>query len=389
MISKILNYSLNNSSYYRNLNIDCCEINNFPILTKKIYNDNVKEILADSYTGLNINKLQKVRTSGTSGLFTEIYWAKEDKYLSNISLWRLRKKFYNVTPTSKYCSFYSSVNFEDTTSEDNLLFKKINSHHLSFSKYCLNENNIMTLCNEISRFSPEWLFVQPSAIITFINILEHKKVNLDLKNLKYIECFGEVLLSGAKKKIEEYFKVPIGNMYGTIELNTIGFTCPFGHMHILDKNVYVEQYNDNKILVTSLTNKATPMIRYLLDDYVILEKNYNCKCGINGDIIKELNGRINHTFQYEGININMYEINSIVEYCNELLGNLIIEYCFYLENKKIILYVNSEFLSWQNTIIKEFKKCFKKMFKLDSSINVFVDVHFEHDEDKKYVNYVE
>ena len=48
-----------------------------------------------------------------------------------------------------------------------------------------------------------------------------------------------------------------------------------------------------RLVVTSFTTEATPLIRYDIGDSVVLEdSNKICSCGNNNPMVKKINGRI-------------------------------------------------------------------------------------------------
>ena len=79
--------------------------------------------------------------------------------------------------------------------------------------------------------------------------------------------------------------------YGAAEAGIIAFECPEGNMHVNMETVIVEQV-DAKILVTNLTSRSFPIIRYELGDYIDLDEETKCPCGRKSYLIKEVTGRV-------------------------------------------------------------------------------------------------
>ena len=113
-----------------------------------------------------------------------------------------------------------------------------------------------------------------------------KEKNIDLPDLVFIELTGEMLLPEIKNTIKNNFGVPVYNLYGMQEFNTIAYEDHTGEMKCLNKNVFVEILDDNNnpctnetegnIVVTSLKNSYMPLVRYLtLDRGFLTTKNGN------------------------------------------------------------------------------------------------------------------
>lgn len=78
-----------------------------PILTKKDIQTKSLDILSGDYHNLDLNTLEVARTSGSTGQPLEVFWSSDEMMRSNLCLWRLRKRYYNILPSSKCASFHS------------------------------------------------------------------------------------------------------------------------------------------------------------------------------------------------------------------------------------------------------------------------------------------
>ena len=88
--------------------------------------------------------------------------------------------------------------------------------------------------------------------------------------LKYIEFSGELLTDEVREMTKTIFNCNIANQYGANEVNSIAYECPYGNLHVMKSNVYVEiadEYDnaikdecEGRVLLTSLTNSVMPFI---------------------------------------------------------------------------------------------------------------------------------
>lgn len=110
---------------------------------------------------------------------------------------------------------------------------------------------------------------------------------------------GEMLYSGQRIQLEEYFHAPVFDYYGSNEVGSLAFECEDGAKHVTDEHVILETIDDNdqpvwnspgRILVTDLDNYAMPLIRYELGDTGVLSDE-SCPCGRNLTVLKQLLGR--------------------------------------------------------------------------------------------------
>ncbi len=67
-----------------------------------------------------------------------------------------------------------------------------------------------------------------------------------LPDLKYIELTGERITGEAKSAIADFFRCKVADQYGCYESNSIAYECPYGGLHVMTENVYVETVGKNE-----------------------------------------------------------------------------------------------------------------------------------------------
>lgn len=229
-------------------------------------------------------QLVKNWTSGTTGQPILIQWTSSDYQKSYFQLWKKRRQWYNIFPNSRCLTFHASTINEVGDTYDNIV---LNNRSLSIRKDAVFRNGYKRYLELIIEFSPEWILGAPSLVLELINFLQSEGIALPA--LKYIELNGETVQANTQKYIQNYFNVATSNLYGSIEFNGIALSCPKGKLHVLDENVWVESHN-GELLVTSLSNKLMPLIRYRIGDQGHI-KNEICGCGVASYIVSDLNGR--------------------------------------------------------------------------------------------------
>ena len=299
-LAKILKYAVDHNDFYKRRIkeygiLNPLDITQWPILSRETLQTEKYALLSEMYHGKNYNSLLIKKSSGTSGIPISVYWNLSDFYHSTISSWRLRKQYYSIMPTSRQVNFNIQL-FNDVITNNELIYNET-TRIISFNKASLQNNYLQMYC-KLYQFNPEWMYTTPYILERLLDIM--KQYNLKPpKNLKYIECAGEVLFDELKKTVNDLYKIVVANMYGTEETNGIALECPYGNMHIMEDNVFVECLSNNEIslvgqgeaIVTSLHNYAMPLIRYALNDEIIIDNASLCPCGNPHRIIKAIKGR--------------------------------------------------------------------------------------------------
>ena len=92
---------------------------------------------------------------------------------------------------------------------------------------------------------------------------------------------AEVLYDWQRNLMEQAFGCKVFNQYGSREIPNIACECRQGNQHLFTDMVYLESQNigdENRLLITSLTNRVMPFIRYDIGDAGKLKEG-DCACG--------------------------------------------------------------------------------------------------------------
>ncbi|MGO9445479.1 MAG: phenylacetate--CoA ligase family protein [Thiobacillaceae bacterium] len=93
---------------------------------------------------------------------------------------------------------------------------------------------------------------------------------------------AEVLNDWQRTLMESAFGCKVFNQYGSREIPNIACECRCGNLHVFTDMVYLESLNldnEDRLLVTSLTNRLMPFIRYDIGDSGRL-RDGECACGL-------------------------------------------------------------------------------------------------------------
>ena len=125
---------------------------------------------------------------------------------------------------------------------------------------------------------------------------------------------AEVLYDWQRKLMEQAFRCKVFNQYGSREIPNIACECRHGNQHIFTDMVYLESQiinREDRLIITSLTNKIMPFIRYDIGDSGKL-KDGDCACGSpfpmmemglcrSNDLIKTSGGKSIHPSYFNGL----------------------------------------------------------------------------------------
>lgn len=324
-------YAYENVPFYQDMKEALEEdFSNYPIITKKNLQERAGQSLSPEYIlHLLREELQTVYTSGSSGRCLEILWHPAQLKKSNLMLWYLRYRYYNISPKQPYCFFYTTryINGE-IPKEDR------NGMGLGFSKHNLSERRLLEIYERLLEYEPVWMFGQPSMFVLLLQVAQKNELPR-IKTLQYIELTGEYLFEKTRKSIEDFYGCSVANQYGCYEVNSIAYECPHGAMHVMDDNVFVEVIDENEkavydkegsVCITSLQNRAMPFIRYRLDDIGVLHPAEPCKCGRCTKTLQIKKGRSNdYVINRDGTRLHADIFSHAVDEMN-LMGNAILQF---------------------------------------------------------------
>jgi phenylacetate-CoA ligase len=147
--------------------------------------------------------------------------------------------------------------------------------------------------------NPDYLLTYPSNLSALAGRALQRSVKLD--RLKEIRTLGEMLPAEARLRTREAWDVPVTDVYSAIEVGYVALQCPeSGHYHVQAESLIVEVLDEKgaacgpgqvgRVVLTTLHNFATPMIRYEIGDYA--EVGAPCPCGRGLPTLRRIAGRV-------------------------------------------------------------------------------------------------
>ncbi|AXT59932.1 phenylacetate--CoA ligase family protein [Aquimarina sp. AD10] len=267
-----------------------------PILKKSERKTNADKIVN---TGRNTDGVGY--TSGTSGSPT-INYLDSESINRSFALWRRFHKAIGLdTQKVRQVRFSGRLMVRPDAKKPPFWVYNYFERQLLMSTYHLTDNNLGHYVKKLNSFKPILLDGYPSAIYILSRYINQNDLKLSFTP-KAIAVTAETLYDYQRLEIQKAFNCHVFNQYASSEGSPFITECVEGNLHLnLDSGVF-EFINTKgetakagevaQLVVTSFTNLKTPLIRYNIEDTVLLsENNKKCTCGCEMPIIEKLTGR--------------------------------------------------------------------------------------------------
>ena len=322
---KLLRHVLQKSRFYRRhyqehgiteRDVDGIKPEDLPVIDKQIMMENYDDLICDP--ALKKSDLEQfinespdpgikykdnyavIHTSGSSGTIGLFVYGPQDWVVVKAIGLRVAAVGFNPLARTRLAfigaadGHYASVT--SVRNAPRLLFKIIT----------LSVNNpLEETCRDVEHFRPDGLVGYASAI----GLLAQQQIARHISIApKKIWCTGEPLTPAIRTSIEKAFGVNPINIYGTSETMTLGAECNNSHrLHLFDDWFNVQVVDEalqpvqpgqtGRVVITNLYNYTQPLIRYQMDDEIVLSGE-PCPCGWPFAVIDKIAGRSEETLWF-------------------------------------------------------------------------------------------
>jgi len=215
--------------------------------------------------------------------------------------------------------------------------------------------------------------IRPAVIRAYgslLNILSNKisDENITIPKPRLIFTDSEVLMPEVRENIENIFRAPVIDIYGTWETDNIAYECQYHKgYHITIDSVIMEFLKNGKpvnpneegeIVVTVLNNFSMPFIRYNLNDISSYSRD-QCPCRRTFPLINQIKGRTNDymitedgikisffNYYFKGLAPHVYEYQIIQEEVNSFTVFIVPGKSYSGEGEKIFMPVMKGFFPY-------------------------------------------
>ncbi|OPY91662.1 MAG: Phenylacetate-coenzyme A ligase [Syntrophus sp. PtaU1.Bin208] len=303
-LADLIQYAYENNAYYR-MRLDEArvdpfklrypdEVDRIPILTKRDIRQYQNILISKGFT---LSGLMEAKTGGSTGKSVYVYFTEQCSEWRNAcarrhdrwSGWEVGEPKAYVWGNPKYPTG---------------LKNRLKTYLLSPIVYL---DTMAITKDSVCRFARDWKTVKPTLLFGHAHslyilakaVIEH---GINEINPKAVISSSMALLPHERVLIESTFGLKVFDRYGCEEVGLIASECEEHRgLHINTDNLYVEYLNDDgrpaapgeygKLVVTDLTNRAMPFIRYQIEDMAV-QYDGSCPCGRTLPLMKEVSGRM-------------------------------------------------------------------------------------------------
>lgn len=152
----------------------------------------------------------------------------------------------------------------------------------------------------LARERPDYLTSYSSNLIALADHAEAR--GIALPRVRELRTIGETVSEEARARIQSAWGARVTDCYTCEEAGYLALQCPSGgRYHVMAESVILEVLDEEgracpagregRVVVTHLTNFATPFIRYELGDYAVAGEPGTCACGRTLPTLTRILGR--------------------------------------------------------------------------------------------------
>ena len=268
-----------------------------PILTKRIFQRNADQYLAD-----NVPAEQRIAncTGGSTGEPIHFYMTRHQVESYEAARWR-GLSWYGISQGSRSVMVWGNpLELSKQKQFANRMRERLLKNRCILSAYQLSNENLRDYVQFLKRYKPEYIYGYATILTAFAQMIEQQHYTIDVP-LKAVVSTSETLESWQVELLQRVFHCPVANEYGARDAGILGYTCPKGNVHITAENCIIEVLDPithqplpagarGVLAITDLTNRVQPRLRYLLGDIGILSAD-QCPCGRHLPLLAHIEGR--------------------------------------------------------------------------------------------------
>jgi phenylacetate-CoA ligase len=261
-----------------------------PILTKAEVQDGGAAFLSDRVPS---HRHLPVHTGGTTGAGLQ-FATTLDAIQEQWAVWWRYRRWHEIEQGTWHGYFGGRSVVPMTQNTPPFWRYNLPGRQILFDGYHLNPQTLPAYIDELRRSKPLWLHGYPSLLTLLATHLLDTAGDLGYQ-VRWITIGAENLLDHQIEMIQRAFGVRPKQHYGMAEAVANVSECPLGALHVDEDFAATEFLPDPsrggyRVIGTNLSNLATPLLRYDMQDNVLLADN-PCPCGRPGRTLKCIDGR--------------------------------------------------------------------------------------------------
>lgn len=269
-VKDILEYAVVNVPFYKEYNSD--NLNNFPVVNKKIIMDNYDSMISDEYKNQAVHEMS---TSGSTGIPFKVVQdlGKRRQVLAEIL-------FYNSLVGYEVGKrFVYLRNLESGLNKSKIKCFMQNEKIIFTQKY--DDENLKNIVYQIKNMEKDTTIICYASTLQMISNYMNDN-NIKIGNVTGIISGAEALPSKVRNIATKVFNCPVVSCYSNQEMGIyaqdfeedkflLNRASYYFELLDMDSDEPVKDGNVGRIVVTDLYNKALPMLRYDTGDLGVME----------------------------------------------------------------------------------------------------------------------
>lgn len=279
-------------------NLNELDITRLPVLKKAEVIQNRDTLLADT---VDKSTIRLGHTGGSTGTPVSFYY---DDYKMELMRAGMSRSYMGSgwRPGQKILNFWGAKQ-DIKTNTLAKRYKDFIAAEKTIGAYEYTETELNHWVQTIREYQPVLIQGYASILAELATFILDNKISMP-NSLLGVYSTAEVLYDRQRQSMQTAFRCKVYNQYGCREIPNIAVECQHGNMHVFTDMVNLESVNidnEDKLIITSLTNYLMPMIRYENGDTGKLKAG-QCSCGSpfpmlemglcrSNDIIKTKSGK--------------------------------------------------------------------------------------------------
>jgi phenylacetate-coenzyme A ligase PaaK-like adenylate-forming protein len=265
-----------------------------PLLTKGTLQAKLQELIAEDR---DKNEGLSNASGGSTGKPVQFFQDAEYWNRAYASLWFV-ESWWGIRPGDRTASLWGADRDIPEQSWKERLIAAIWQTRVC-NAFALTGSRLEAFAMKLVRWQPRHIIGYASALEIFAKfLLEHPEFQIRPQAVK---TTADVLGDESRKLIQAAFACPVYNFYGSREINNLAAECPARRgLHVNALTRYIEIVDDagnpqpphvpGRILLTDLTNRFMPLMRYEIED-IGSWASESCTCGRPFPLLERVWGR--------------------------------------------------------------------------------------------------
>ncbi|CAG0976774.1 phenylacetate-CoA ligase [Rhodocyclaceae bacterium] len=318
----MVRFARDHTTYYREAFAglpDDVPFASLPILSKEAVRQRLPDLLADN---ADSNSVRIGHTGGSTGKPLAFYYDEAKHELMRAGMCR-SYMMSGWRPGEKILNFWGARQDTQAGGVFGAGWGDFIAAEKTVPAHEFTADQLRSWAREVCAYRPVLLQGYTSILAALARFVgDHKMAMPD--SLRGVYSTAEVLDDGQRQAMEQAFGCKVFNQYGSREVPNIACECRHGNMHVFTDMVQLESErigDEDRLLVTSLTNRLMPFIRYDIGDSGRLREG-DCACGSpfplmemgmcrKNDLIRTRSGKTVHPSYFNRL---LYGLTGIEQY---------------------------------------------------------------------------